>query len=688
MVWSFLRRIVPACCVVAFLAFLNPAGAIGQYTNPFFTAPTFGGSGQAITADVNGDGKPDLLFFDGTVLLGKGDGTFTSGTTWKPSVTLTANQFAIADFNGDGKQDILVAGPLNHISVLLGKGDGMFQAAVTTNIAAPATAFVVGDLNGDGKADVLAQVGPSFFSYISNGSGTFAPGVTCNAVDASVRDAFADFNGDGKADLFVFGQGVQLGNGDGTFQTLLPFPSGTLTGSAAIGDFNGNGKLDVATSGGTASAPQLQVLLGNGDGTFSAAALQSPPPNTAVANLNAGDFNGDGKADLVGTTADSAQVLVSNGDGTFALGKFYNAPSGASINLVVGDFNGDSKKDLAAFNTMLLGNGDGTLQGNESSPNMAGIGLTADFNGDGHPDLAVAGTTSLSGPFAVPVKIWLNNGSGGFTLANTYQIQLAGNGSFVLSGALDVNGDGKIDLVGWETAVGVGWRVVVLLGNGNGSFGSPTITTGAATDSPAGVSGTLGDLNGDGKPDVMVIVTGSSQENFSKAFYVLLNNGDGTFAAPTSPFVSAPVGNVVAGDFNNDGKLDVIMGTSPGIGVLLGKGDGTFQPVTFITGSSCANECISTLAGDFNGDGKLDLMVSAPNTISTAHGYQVLTGNGDGTFNILSAVPGTFIVGPANQAVDFNGDGLVDVLGNLSASPNWLWRLATATEHLALRFRS
>src|SRR5262249_11579725 len=122
----------------------------------------FPGSGQALSADLNGDGKIDLLFFDGTVLLGKGDGTFTAGPSWKPSATLTANQFAVADFNGDGKQDILVAGPINEFSVLLGNGDGTFQAPITTSIASPASSFVVGDLNGDRKADILAQVGSTF----------------------------------------------------------------------------------------------------------------------------------------------------------------------------------------------------------------------------------------------------------------------------------------------------------------------------------------------------------------------------------------------------------------------------------------------------------------------------------------------------------------------------------------------
>ncbi len=134
-----LRLVVQSCLILtAFLA-LDSTSVLGQSGNPFFSPPTFSGTGQALSADINGDGKPDLLFFDGTVQLGNGDGTFKAGTPWKPSATLTAVQFEIADFNGDGKPDILVAGPLNQLSVLLGNGDGTFKPGVTTSISAPVT---------------------------------------------------------------------------------------------------------------------------------------------------------------------------------------------------------------------------------------------------------------------------------------------------------------------------------------------------------------------------------------------------------------------------------------------------------------------------------------------------------------------------------------------------------------------
>jgi hypothetical protein len=670
-----LRLAVQTCLTFAAFLLFNSSGAFGQNSNPFLTPPTFPGSGQSISADVNGDGKPDLLFLDGTVLLGKGDGSFATGTPWTStaSQTLIAYRFAIADFNGDGRQDIVVAGPLNVLSVLLGNGDGTFQAPVTTPIATPATWLSVGDLNGDGKADVLTQESGGNFVYLGTSSGRLAAGIDSHAVDV---ESFADFNGDGKLDLFLPG-GIQLGNGDGTFQAFLPFPalSNIELGNASIfGDFDGDGILDVFAIGGTVTKSlEYVVLFGNGDGTFRAASTQPLPKTAGIDFAVAVDLNGDGKDDIVGCTGLAVQVLTNNGDGTFTLGEYYNAPTGFGVgtpNMVVADFNGDKKKDVAAFNTMLLSNGDGTLKGNLVVPGAFDFSVMGDFNRDGHPDFASVGLIQQSptnaNVYQANLTIWLNDGKNNFAVANTYAINipspdLAGNiGSLSINYAADLNGDAKIDLVGyiWDAS---GLSMIVLLGNGDGSFGAPIPSrVNSASDSQIDLAFTLGDVNGDGKPDFLI--TAGNPPN-PDTFYVLLNNGAGSFGPPNTPFVGGSISNVIVGDFNNDKKLDILAGTPNGLGVLLGNGDGTFQPATLVSSSACANGCGSPAAADFNGDGKLDLIVS------TATGYQVLLGKGDGTFSVSPPVTlsaGSFgaFSGGSLQVADFNGDGNPDVLGS------------------------
>jgi hypothetical protein len=312
---------------------------------------------------------------------------------------------------------------------------------------------------------------------------------------------------------------------------------------------------------------------------------------------------------------------------------------------------------------MLFGNGDGTFQGNETTPSITGFGITGDFNGDGFPDFALTASSSTNNNSVL--DIWLNDGKANFNLAQSYQIPVPYNagGGIVIYSAIDINGDGKIDLVG-VFGDAAGSNLVALLGNGDGSFSAP-ISTPINTDMYANITGfTLGDVNGDGRPDVLLNVLGRG--GCCGVFDVFLNNGDGTFSAPTMPFVGVPNGTLIVGDLNHDKKLDVIVETTSGIAVALGNGDGTFQPTTFITNTACQSSCRHPLSGDFNSDGNLDLIWSVPG------GYQVLLGKGDGTFTILP--PAVNVTGSSNfpefieQIADFNGDGHLDILGTFSSN--------------------
>lgn len=658
-----MRASIARVGVLALLLLTSAYNSAAQTQNIFFVPPTYPGAGQTLTADFNGDGKPDLVSSDGTVLLGNGDGTFKTGT----SIGLCpCTLIASADFNGDGKPDLVVAfSTSNTFSVLLGKGDGTFQAPIITAVSSPVSFLTVGDLNGDGKPDVLAllNLSTTLFTYLGKGDGTFAAGINSGGQAVGI---LGDFNGDHKLDL-ASSAAVQLGNGDGTFQAPLPFTSGPFGGSIyeAIGDFNGDGKLDLALSAsnnGTTANPSLtQVLLGKGDGTFQPAAQVG----TTGGPIAAGDFNKDGKTDLVVEASPFVQAFLSNGDGTFAPKSFYNLMSSAPAvgnsvvpSVLVADFNGDGKLDLAATNTLLLGNGDGTFQGDQAIPGISlGSAIAADFNNDGHPDLAVMIGPVNDSNLTDTVGIYLNDGKGGLSLAHTYPVPVADNygSGDVVAAAVDLNGDGNLDLVFYPDSK-YSWDVIVMLGNGDGSFRPAMTFAGVRNANGYGfVTGiAFADLNGDKKPDAIVVA--GTYLGAPGSMFVFLGNGDGTFAAPVQYFAGNGDGNVVAADFNKDGKMDVAVGTSNGIALLLGNGDGTFQPATMMATSLNANYSRWLVTADLNGDGNVDLVASGTSA------FQVFLGKGNGNFTPLTPTNDS-TNGPL-QLADFNGDGKLDLLGS------------------------
>ena len=344
--------------------------------------------------------------------------------------------------------------------------------------------------------------------------------------------------------------------------------------SVAVGDFNCDGKPDLVTPDGFTSS--VSELLGNGDGTFQTAqsyATGTPAVYDIPVYVAVGDFNGDHKPDLVvaNQNSNSISVLLGNGDGTFQTAMKFGVGSNP-VSVAVGDLNGDHKLDLVVANeysdtfSVLMGNGDGTFQAAQdySTGGRLPVSLAiADFNGDGKADLAIANQNG-----GITVGVLLGNGDGTFQTAQNFEVGVTPND--VVVG--DFNGDGKLDLAVSSVAPAVS----VLLGNGDGTF--QALREFAAPGEPYGL--TVADLNGDGKQDLAVADVVANQVS------VLLGNGDGTFQDienfPSGFFPAA----VVAADFNSDGKQDlaVVNELNSSVSVMLND----FVTTTSLSGPSSA----------------------------------------------------------------------------------------------------
>jgi hypothetical protein len=527
--------------------------------------------------------------------------------------------------------------------------------------------MVAGDFAGTGHLDLaVANEGDNTVSVLlGNGDGTFQPQVTYTVGSGPSAIVAGDFNGDGRLDLAVANAGnypdfvgsvsVLLGNGDGTFQPQVTYPVGTFPDAIVAGDFAGTGHLDLATANfGSLGSPAstVSVLLGNGDGTF-----QSPvsyPVGSGPDGIAAGDFTGHGRIDLAvaNSNDNTVSILLGNGDGGFRPATTVGVGS-VPLSLVAGDFNGDGHTDLAVANggglfgastvSVLLGNGDGSFQ-----PQMT-------YVVGSYPATIVAADLNGDGHLDLAtanlnentVSVLLGNGDGTF---RTQQKYMTGPGPYPIA-AGDFNGDGRLDLATGNIFDSPA-SVSLLFGHGDCTF-EPQLRLGDATGaSPS--SAVAGDFNGDGRLDLAVA------NNADNTISVLLGQGDGTFQPQTTWPVGSGPASIVAGDFNGDGRLDLAVANSGDntVSVLLGNGDGTFAPqVTYAVGSSPE----FLLAGDFNGDGRLDLAVAnAGNYPDFAGIVSVLLGNGDGTFQ----APITTTVGTAPismVASDFNGDGRLDL---------------------------
>lgn len=671
-------------------ALMIPGLAAPVLAGPIFFAPHLlfetGHTPTSVAiADLNGDGHPDLAatnsaaYYSDTictvsVLLGNGDGTFGARTDFVVGGRTLPQSVAVADLDGDGRPDLAVANyglfpdySAGTVAVLLGNGDGTFRTRTEFPAGPKLRSVRIADLDEDGDADLITEKSV----LLGNGDGTFAPKTDLGTwSDWSV--AVADLNGDGWLDLATTNgyvepdneEGMQavsvrLGNGDGTFGAATGFGTGHNAYSVAIADLDGDARPDLAVANfGSSQDDQgsVSVLRGNGDGTFGLQRYFAAGINPM--SLVIADLDEDGRPDIATTNygadpdyeSNTVSVLLGNGDGTFhATPEF---PVGQNPrSLASADLDGDGLPDLVTADdgsntvSVLLGNGDGSFGAPSFDTGDRPIAVAiADLDADGWQDLAVANTSWAHAGLAGSASVLLGNGDGTFGTRTDFG---AGTSpSAIAISDLDVDGWPDLAVANFGSYPDFTGTISVLRGNGDGTFQNKVDY--AAGSNPSSMA--IADLDVDGRPDLAVANTNANTVS------VLLGNGDGSLGARAAFGTGGTPGSLAIADLDADGRPDLVTANSSSpntVSVLLGNGDGTFRAKTDFATGGLGNNSHSVAIADLDADGRLDLVA----------GGSVLLGNGDGTFGAWTPL-GTAGGVPEVEALaigDFDADGRQDL---------------------------
>lgn len=393
------------------------------------------------------------------------------------------------------------------------------------------------------------------------------------------------------------------------------------------------------------------------------------------------DFNGDGKVDLATVGLRNVSVLLGNGDGTFQAKRdiVTGGRLSSSWSIAVGDFNNDGKFDLATVNntynvttyydeitmSVVLGNGDGTFQAPiiyVTRDFSWGDITTGDFNSDGNLDLVRANSLTSG------VTVYMGNGDGTFREGKGYETGPLRVYKIITA---DVNNDGMFDIITANYGTGSNQgSVSILLGNGDGTFQESSVLEASGWV----FSVIAGDFDGDGHVDLATII----HDNIVSVF---MGKGDGSFQTKQDYITGGTAWRgaraIGAADFNGDGKPDLATATFGAISVLIGNGDGTFQPrKDFSWPLYKVSAYVSLVTGDFNMDGKIDL-ASVANENHVASIFLNTTPNRP---PIAKAGQDKVIecAGPSGASVTtLDGSGSYDPDGNV-LTYSWTWAGGTA----------
>ncbi|MEK6287136.1 MAG: FG-GAP-like repeat-containing protein [Acidobacteriota bacterium] len=652
---------------------------------PACSSPSFANAGNFFTgrgptyvtvADFNNDSKLDLATTNqGTdsvgVLLGDGAGGFTRVGEFPTAHT--PNSVEAGDFNNDGKPDLAVPCFFGgSVTVLLGDGAGGFTTVANLSAPRGARFAALRDFNRDGKLDIAVteQDENVIRLFFGNGTGGFSAPSNFTAGLGPYGLTSADFNGDGKDDLAVTnyrdGTGsILLGDGNGGFAPPTSFLAGYTPYRFTIADLNGDGKLDLVTA--NELTFRLSVLLGDGAGGFGPKTDVMVGDNPSIVAV--ADFNGDNKQDLVVQQREAGRISVLLGDGTGNFGGLNNITVGPSpISVVAADFNRDGKPDFGVGNAgasdvqiflNTCGAADTTpptiiCPSNVAAPNAANQcsanvntgTATATDNVDGAitPTAVRSDAQSLSAPYPVGATTitWTATDSAGnsATCQQTITINDTQPPTLICPGNFTKYVDS-----------GLSSLVVNYVATASDNCSSVSLTC----NPPSGAIFPIGATT------VNCAATDSAGNATSRAFTVTVSDTRPQSVCTTPSFgppaeiapLQGPV-FIAAADFNNDGKVDMVINQGADIvSIFLGNGAGGFTHGGDFTTPSIPN---SVEVGDFNNDGKLDLAIPCYSGASCA----VMLGDGAGGFTTTAILP---VPGNARYAAlgDFDRDGNLDL---------------------------
>lgn len=726
------------------------------------------------SGDINTDGKTDLIVAStgystntGRVYVFYNDGNYASrGYAADIIITgeATSNYFGTSlltgDFNADGKKDLAVGAKgystnTGRVYMFYNDGsmpttaasaDAVMTGETTSNLFGYALATA--DFNADGKTDLIASATGYAVTFGSGRVYTFYNGsiVTENAsgADLFITASFAaqasfglamatgDLNADSKIDLAVGSDSFSSAQGnaylyynDGSIPTAAGSADASITGPSsgtfgytlATGDFNADGETDLAV----ANPSSGEVHFFNNDGSYPASyaaddATTNGPDNRGV-SLAVGDFNSDGKTDLLAGastySSSTGQAFIFYNDGSYSNTPDVTITGSATsdafgITVVAGDFNADGKTDVVVgANGTSSSTGtvyafysqNGTLNTNRDITGEAGSDLfgesfaTGDFNVDGRIDLAVGATGYSAGANTGRVYVFYNDGVMPTGAASSDAIISGEAAGDLFGGALasgDLNADGKTDLAVGAIDAGTSdyGRAYIFYGGSitteNASGADVAIVGVTLADDAFGVSLTTGDMNADGEVDLIV---GSYDSFFDTKGRVYIFYNDGSYPTSSSGYSVRITGNaagdyfslpsIASGDFNADGRVDLVVGaynySSTTGRAYIFYNDGSIPTTAatadvIITGESTSNFFAKSLvAGDLNADGKTDLVVGALGySTNTGRAYifyngSITTENASGADVIITGESSSCF-GDTLVTGDLNTDGKTDLV--------------------------